>query len=71
MIESMDNREAAAIAAEFEGWQAWQGLVNQLWHARIVGASPPVMVHAESADGIREQIRQYVGRPGAATGTRV
>jgi hypothetical protein len=59
----MDNTEARAIAEEFPRWEAWSGFINGLWHARIVGAVPPVMVHAESADGIREQIRQYEGRP--------
>jgi hypothetical protein len=28
---------------EFEGWEAWQG-IDHLWHARIRGATPPVMV---------------------------
>jgi hypothetical protein len=55
----MNNTQAAAIAEEFPGWEAWAGLINGLWHARIMGAVPPVMVHAESADGIREQIRAY------------
>jgi hypothetical protein len=65
----MDNKEAAAIAAEFPGWEAWAGLVNGLWHARILGAVPPVMVHAETPDGIREQIRQYRG-PAGVSGQR-
>ena len=59
----MNNTQAAAIAEEFPGWEAWAGLVNGLWHARIVGAVPPVMVHAESADGIREQIEAYTATP--------
>ena len=59
----MNNQQAAEIAAEFPGWEAWAGLVNGLWHARIVGAVPPVMVHAESADGIREQIEAYTATP--------
>ncbi len=59
----MNNQQAAAIAEEFPGWEAWAGLVNGLWHARIVGAVPPVMVHAESADGIREQIQACNATP--------
>jgi hypothetical protein len=61
----MNNTQAAAIADEFPGWEAWVGLINGLWHARIVGAVPPVMVHAESADGIREQIEAYAATPAA------
>ena len=61
----MNNKQAAAIADEFPGWEAWVGLINGLWHARIVGAVPPVMVHAESADGIREQIQAYTATPAA------
>lgn len=61
----MNNRQAAEIADEFPGWEAWVGLINGLWHARIVGAVPPVMVHAESADGIREMIQTYAATPAA------
>ncbi len=46
-----------AIAEEFPGWEAWQGLVNGLWHARLLGTTPPVMVHAESPGELRELIR--------------
>jgi hypothetical protein len=51
------DEQARAIDAEFPGWDAWQGLDGQ-WHARIVGAVPPVMVHSDSPDGLREQIRR-------------
>jgi hypothetical protein len=51
------DRQIAAIAAEFSGWEAWQSLNGQ-WHARIIGTVPPVMVHAPSADDLREQIRE-------------
>lgn len=61
----MNNQQSAAIAEEFPGWEAWVGLINGLWHARIVGAVPPVMVHAESAEGIREQIQAYTAKPAA------
>lgn len=50
-----------AIAAEFPGWEAWQGLINGLWHARQLGTVPPVMVHGESPDEIRQLIRQRIG----------
>jgi hypothetical protein len=51
------DREIAAIAAEFPGWEAWQSLNGQ-WHARILGTVPPVMVHAQSTDDLRERIRE-------------
>lgn len=51
------DRQIAAIAAEFPDWEAWQSLDGQ-WHARVTGAVPPVMVHAQSADDLREQIRE-------------
>ena len=46
-----------AIGEQFPGWEAWQGLVNGLWHARLLGSTPPVMVHGESPDDLREMIR--------------
>lgn len=35
------------IQAQFPGWEVWQSL-DGWWHARVVGAVPPVMVHATS-----------------------
>jgi hypothetical protein len=55
----MAERDAQirAIGEQYPGWEAWQSLVNQLWHARLIGSTPPVMVHGESPDDLREQIR--------------
>jgi len=50
-----------AIAAEFPAWEAWQG-IDRLWHARIRGATPPVMVHGEDLVDLRDQIIRYQGR---------
>jgi hypothetical protein len=47
---------ARAIGGEFPGWEAWQSL-NGLWHARIIGSVPPVMVHADTEYEIRDKIR--------------
>jgi hypothetical protein len=35
-MTAMEERDAQirAISQEFPGWEAWQGLVNGLWHAR-------------------------------------
>ena len=59
----MQERDAQirAIGEEFPGWEAWQGLVNGLWHARLAGSTPPVMVHGNSAADIREAILALAG----------
>jgi hypothetical protein len=31
--------EARRINEEFPGWEAWVGLVNGLWHARLVDST--------------------------------
>jgi hypothetical protein len=60
MISGMDsNYDAARIGSEFPGWEAWQG-IDRLWHARICGATPPVMVHAADPAGLRDQIIGYL-----------
>jgi hypothetical protein len=51
------DREMRQITEEFPGWEAWQGLINGLWHARLVGSTPPVMVHGETPADLRELIR--------------
>lgn len=48
--------QLAAIEAEYPGWEAWISL-DGWWHARVRGATPPVMVHAQSRDELAEQIR--------------
>jgi hypothetical protein len=45
------------LAEKFPGWEAWQSLDSQ-WHARIAGATPPVMVHASSLSELCRQIRR-------------
>ena len=55
--------DAAKIAGEFPGWEAWQG-IDRLWHARIRGATPPVMVHGEDLVDLRDQIVRFVHRSG-------
>jgi hypothetical protein len=47
-----------ALNRDYPAWEAWVGLINGLWHARLKGATPPVMVHGDSAQDIREQIEQ-------------
>lgn len=50
---------ARAISQEFPGWEAWQSL-SGLWHARIVGSVPPVMVHGDTVCEIRDQIQAKI-----------
>jgi hypothetical protein len=54
-----DNRNAAGLAGEFPGWEAWQG-IDRLWHARVRGATPPVMVHGEDLVDLRDQILRHI-----------
>ncbi len=56
-----DEVTRESIEAEFPGWEAFQG-VDRKWHARIKGATPPVMVHDDDLDGLREEIRRYLGK---------
>jgi hypothetical protein len=56
----MAVHDVPEIAEEFPGWEGWQSLVGRQLHARAKGATPPVMVHADTIDGLREQIRQYL-----------
>lgn len=49
---------AEDIAAEFPGWNAWRG-VNQLWYARLVMSSPPVVLHGQDLVDLRDQIIRW------------
>jgi hypothetical protein len=52
---------AESLAAEFPAWEAWQG-IDRLWHARIRGATPPVMVHGEDLVDLRDQIKRQLAK---------
>jgi hypothetical protein len=53
--------DTARIAGEFPDWEAWQG-IDRMWHARIRGSFPPVMVHGEDLVDLRDQIIRFMGR---------
>jgi hypothetical protein len=57
------DEQIREIAGQFPGWEPWQGLDGR-WHARIVGAVPPVMVHAGSPAELCELIRRRVRQAG-------
>ena len=63
------NNYASEIAGDFPGWEAWQG-IDRLWHARLRGATPPVMVHGEDLVDLRDQIIAYLHRAEADRGSR-
>ncbi len=54
--EESRAQQLAAIEAEFPGWEAWVSL-DGWWHARVKGATPPVMVHAQSAGELAAQLQ--------------
>jgi hypothetical protein len=49
--------EAQSIMKDFPQYDVWVSLIGKQWHARLKGATPPVMVHDDSPAGIREQIK--------------
>lgn len=59
MTTAEDDVTVESLASEYPAWEAWQGL-DRMWHARIRGAVPPVMVHGEDLVNLRDQIRAYV-----------
>ena len=60
-MSGQDNITPESLAAEFPGWKAWQG-IDRLWHARIRGATPPVMVHGEDLTDLRDQVKRKLGQ---------
>ena len=56
-----DRVTKESIEAEFMGWEAWQG-IDRMWHARIRGAIPPVMVHGEDLLDLRDEIRRKLSK---------
>jgi hypothetical protein len=59
--EAMDFVTVKSIETEFPGWEAWQG-VDRRWHARIRGATLPVMVHDDDLVGLREEIQRKISQ---------
>ena len=41
-----------------EGHWVWFSPVNKLWHAREIGSEPPVLVHGNCLEDLRESVRQ-------------
>lgn len=60
--------EAQAVAAEFPGWESWYG-IDSLYHARIKGAIPPVLVRGEDPGDLRDEIIKCIRRRELAAGS--
>ncbi len=56
-----DQPTLADVAQRWPRWEAWQG-INLLWHARIKGATPPVMVHGEEVQDLMDEIQRREGQ---------
>jgi hypothetical protein len=68
----MDGRTVTAeplspddIENEFPAWEVWRGTDN-LWHARVRNAEPPVMVADDHLDGLRDEIIHKISQLEAA-----
>ncbi len=42
-----------------DGWWVWQSPVNSLWHARKRGSQPPVLVHGNNLEDLREAVKEW------------
>lgn len=65
------NAEAQAVAAEFPGWEGWwdPGVRSSTpWHARLTGATPPIMVRGETRGDLRDEIIKCIRRREMAAG---
>jgi hypothetical protein len=40
-----------------EGWWVWMSPKSRQWHGRQKGSEPPVLVHADSLEALREEVR--------------
>jgi hypothetical protein len=44
-----------SLEREFPGWTVWRG-VSELWYARRLNTSPPVILRDENLTGLRAQM---------------
>ncbi len=52
------DAELAKLAQKFPRWDYWFG-IDCLFHARLRGALPPVMVRGEDAQDLADQIVRW------------
>jgi len=53
-----DDPTLADVDARFPHWEVWRG-IDGLFHGRIKGATPPVLVRGESPDDLADQIVRW------------
>ena len=56
-----EPRSPEDLTAEFPSWEVWRG-VNQLWYARLLKSSPPVVVRGEDLTDLRDQVIAWIWR---------
>jgi len=49
-------RALAEVARDYSGWETWPGVLAGVVYARRPRASPPLVVRAITADGLRQAI---------------
>lgn len=49
------------LRREFPGWEFWYG-ISQLWYARRLNTSPPVLLRGEDLMDLRDVVRGWIGR---------
>jgi hypothetical protein len=49
-------RTLAEVEHDYPGWQAWPGVLAGVVYARHPQSSPPMVVRAITADGLRQAI---------------
>lgn len=57
------SMEPEDVEREFPGWVAWVG-VGGLWYARYLKSAPALVLRANSASELREQIREWLAANG-------
>jgi hypothetical protein len=50
----------ADVAARWPRWELWHG-IDGMFHARIKGATPPVMVRGESPQDLADELARWEG----------
>jgi hypothetical protein len=41
------------------GWWCWRSPITKQWHARKRGSQPPLVVHWDTLEGLREKARGH------------
>jgi hypothetical protein len=57
----MNDAAVSAYAVSddlIEGGWTWQSETNKLWHARKKGSEPPLVVHGNNPEDLKESVRQ-------------